>query len=147
MINNEWGEEMKNGLSLKLLELRQSHGLSQKELCKDLNISRTSYSYFENGRRYPDVSTLLLIAQYYKVSLDELVTGSCPTADNIIGDTILDSGVALARYLQSKHIPIESVMELSKGDFDFLMIYKQLSKDDQSELSYLANYKLRKQMK
>lgn len=70
---------MKNkSLALKLLELRQSHDLTQKQLCEALNIGRSTYSYFETGSRIPDLETLLLIARYYKVSLDELVTDSIP---------------------------------------------------------------------
>lgn len=134
-----------NVLSLKLLELRQKRGLTQKRLCEDLHISRTNYSYFENGRRMPDIDTLLSISAYYAVSLDELVTGTPSTANHSDHDTAnQDSGIALVRHLQAKHIPIESVMQLSKSDFDFLSDYKKLTADDQSEIKYLANYKIRK---
>lgn len=135
-----------NRLSLKLLELRQEHNLTQKELCAKLNISRTNYSYFENGRRTPDVDTLLLIAEFYGVSLDELVT-STHSAINVSKEdtTAYDLGIALVRHLQSKHIPLEDVMQLSKADFDFLTDYKKLSADNQSEMRYLMNYKIKKQ--
>jgi len=36
-------------------------------------------------------------------------------------------------------------MQLSKADFDFLSVYKKLSEDNQSEMRYLMNYKIRKQ--
>ena len=68
----------KKSLALKLLELRQAHDLTQKQLCESLNIGRSTYSYFETGSRIPDVETLLLIARYYDVSIDELVTDSKP---------------------------------------------------------------------
>lgn len=135
---------VKNKLSLKLLELRQERDLTQKQLCEDLRISRANYSYFENGWRMPDIDTLLLIAGYYNVSLDELVTGAHSAADGQ-DTTACDSGIVLVRHLQSKHIPLESVMELSKADFDFLTDYKKLSDDNQSELRYLMNYKIKKQ--
>ena len=136
----------KNRLSLKLLSLRQERDLTQKRLCEDLSISRANYSYFENGRRMPDIDTLLLISEYYGVSLDELVTGTHPAANDPIEDTPdYDLGIALVRHLQSKHIPIESVMQLSKADFDFLTDYKKLTEDNQSELRYLMNYKIKKQ--
>ena len=137
---------MSNRLSLKLLELRQQHKLTQKELCTKLNISRANYSYFENGRRIPDLDTLLLFAQFYGVSLDELVTGTYSVVNESIEDTAAyDLGISLVRHLQAKHIPIESIMELSKSDFDFLMNFKTLSEDNQSELRYLINYKIKKQ--
>lgn len=136
----------KNRLSLKLLELRQERNLTQKELCAKLNISRTNYSYFENGRRVPDVDTLLLIAEFYGVSLDELVTGTHSAVNESKEDTtVYDLGSSLVRHLQSKHIPIENIMQLSKADFDFLSVYKKLSEDNQSEMRYLMNYKIRKQ--
>ena len=135
-----------NVLSLKLLELRQKHNLTQKQLCEDLNISRANYSYFENGRRMPDIDTLLLIAEYYAVSLDELVTGTHSAANESIKDTsAYDLGIALVQHLQSKHIPLEVIMQLSKADFDFLSEYKKLTADNQSEMKYLMNYKIRKQ--
>lgn len=136
----------KNRISLKLLELRQECGLTQKELCAKLNISRTNYSYFENGRRTPDIDTLLLFSEYYGVSLDELVTGVRPAVNESVEDTTTcDLGIDLIRHLQSKHIPIESVMQLSKSDFDFLTDFRRLSVDNKSEMCYLMNYKIRKQ--
>ena len=135
-----------NKLSLKLLSLRQERDLTQKQLCEDLSISRANYSYFENGRRMPDIDTLLLIAEYYGISLDELVTGARSAANAPIVDTPdYDLGIALVRHLQSKRIPIESVMQLSKADFDFLTDYKKLTEDNQSELRYIMNNKINKQ--
>ena len=137
-----------NKLSLKLLSLRQERDLTQKQLCEDLSISRANYSYFENGRRMPDIDTLLLIAEYYGVSLDELVTGAHSAANDLVENTPdYDLGIALVRHLQSKRIPIESVMQLSKADFDFLTDYKKLTEDNQSEMKYVMNYKIKKQSK
>lgn len=135
-----------NRISLKLLELRQKHNLTQKQLCENLNISRSVYSYFECGRRIPDIDTLLIFAEYYQISLDELVIGSSIKIDTSVKDTsAFDSGIALVRHLQSKHIPVESIMQLSKADFDFLVDYKKLSAENQAEMTYLMNYKIRKQ--
>lgn len=141
------GENMsKHKISLKLLELRQQHNLTQKQLCERLNISRSVYSYFECDRRTPDVDTLLMFSEYYGISLDELVTGS-PVTDKKSAQkpSASDSGTALARHLQSKHIPLERVMQLTKADFDFLSDYKKLSAENQAEMVYLMNYKIRKQ--
>lgn len=131
---------------MKLLELRQERNLTQKQLCEKLNLSRTNYSYFENGRRMPDIDTLLLFAEFYSVSLDELVTSTRSAVNKSKEDTTAyDLGIALVRHLQSKHIPLEDVMQLSKADFDFLTDYKKLSADNQSEMRYLMNYKIKKQ--
>ncbi|MCM1224849.1 MAG: helix-turn-helix domain-containing protein [Lachnospiraceae bacterium] len=137
---------IKNRISLKLLELRQQRNLTQKQLCEDLNISRSVYSYFECERRTPDIDTLLLFAEYYGVSLDELVTGTpAATEKPDTGTSGCDSAVAISRHLQSKHIPVESILQMSKADFDFLTDYKKLSPDNQAEMTYLMKYKIRKQ--
>ncbi len=138
----------KKSLGLKLLELRQTHNLTQKQLCESLNIGRSTYSYFETGSRIPDIETLLMIAQYYNVSLDELVTSSDCASSSMIQKT--DSGcsdIQIIHHLKSKHIPIDFILGLSKADFDFLQDYKKLTDDNKAELQYLMNYKLRKQLK
>lgn len=134
----------KKSLALNLLELRQSHDLTQKQLCESLNIGRSTYSYFETGSRIPDVETLLLIAQYYNVSLDELITGSSPSHTKKKSGAE-DSDISLSHHLKSKNIPVEFVMELSKADFDFLRNYRKLTDENKAELKYLMNYKLKKQ--
>lgn len=135
---------MKKTLALNLLELRQSHDLTQKQLCESLNIGRSTYSYFETGSRIPDVETLLLIAQYYNVSLDELITGSSPIHTPKKSGAE-DSDISLSHHLKSKNIPVEFVMDLSKADFDFLKNYRKLTDENKAELKYLMNYKLKKQ--
>lgn len=134
----------KKTLALNLLELRQSHNLTQKQLCEDLNIGRSTYSYFETGSRMPDIETLLIIAQYYHVSLDEL-TGFGLNKNFMLENESEHTGQTLLHHLKSKHIPIEDILELTKADFDFLRDYKTLTDDNKAEMQYLINYKLRKQ--
>lgn len=137
----------KKSLGLKLLELRQSHNLTQKQLCESLNIGRSTYSYFETGSRIPDIETLLLIAQYYKVSLDELVSSSNSASDNIQKEADGDGfDIRILHHLKSKRIPVDFVLDLTKADFDFLKDYKKLTDDNKAELQYLMSYKLRKQI-
>lgn len=134
----------KKSLALKLLELRQSRAITQKQLCETLNIGRSTYSYFETGSRIPDLETLLLIARYYGVSLDELVTDAKPRhAPEDAGADHPD--IQLVHHLLSKNIPVDFVMALTKADFDFLYKYKELTDENKAEMLYLMNYKLRKQ--
>ena len=136
----------KKSLAFKLLELRQSHNLTQKQLCESLNIGRSTYSYFETGSRIPDVETLLLIAQYYNVSLDELLTNSKSPRTSAETDTDF-SDLQIIHHLKSKKIPVDFVLELSRSDFDFLKKYKNLTDENKAEMQYLMNYKLKKQIK
>ncbi|WP_022759701.1 helix-turn-helix domain-containing protein [Butyrivibrio fibrisolvens] len=58
----------------KLLELRNSKGMTQEELAEDLFVSRTAISKWESGRGYPSIDSLKEISKYFSVSIDELLS-------------------------------------------------------------------------
>lgn len=131
-------------LGLKLLELRQSRKQSQKQLCEYLGIGRSTYSYYETGRRIPDLEMLMKIATFYRISLDELVSFSAQQ-EKSEEEVCKDQDILICHHLKSKHIPMDFVLELSKADFDFLKKYKELTEENKAELQYLMRYKLKKQ--
>lgn len=57
----------------KLLALRKQQGLSQEELGMELQVSRQTISKWESGQTYPDFQRLVLLSDYFGMSLDELV--------------------------------------------------------------------------
>ncbi|MBQ8426702.1 MAG: helix-turn-helix transcriptional regulator [Clostridia bacterium] len=59
-------------LGKKLKELRIAEKLTQQELSVKLNISRVNYTRYETDKVRPDYETLVLIADFYDISLDEL---------------------------------------------------------------------------
>ena len=58
----------------KLQELRNSKGLTQKELAEKLYVSRTAISKWESGRGYPSIDSLRDIARFFSVTVDELIS-------------------------------------------------------------------------
>ena len=58
---------------LKLL--RKEKGYTQQKVALDLNVSRESLSYYENGKRQPSLELLVAFSNYYNVSIDYLITG------------------------------------------------------------------------
>ena len=58
----------------KLQELRKQKGITQEELASKLYVSRTAISKWESGRGYPSIDSLKLIAQYFSVTVDELLS-------------------------------------------------------------------------
>lgn len=56
----------------KLRELRKNAGLTQEELAKKLDISRVNYTRYETNKVRPDFETLIKLADFYDVSLDEI---------------------------------------------------------------------------
>ncbi|MCO4813844.1 MAG: helix-turn-helix domain-containing protein [Flavobacteriales bacterium] len=62
---------MEVGANLKLLRKRKK--FSQEEVAKNLNLTRSSYSGYENGVAQPNIESLILFSDFYKVSIDDLV--------------------------------------------------------------------------
>lgn len=62
-------------LGQQLKTHRKELGISQDELAEKIFVSRQSISNWENNKTYPDIHTLLLLAETFGVSLDELIKG------------------------------------------------------------------------
>ena len=56
----------------RLKDLRNERNLGQVELAKILNLSKGIISLWENNLREPKLSNLILLAQYFNVSIDFL---------------------------------------------------------------------------
>ncbi len=57
----------------KLIELRKSKNLSQDELGDHIQVSRQTISKWETGQSYPDFQRLVLLSDYFGLTLDALV--------------------------------------------------------------------------
>lgn len=137
----------KSALSLKLLDLRQQHNLTQKQLSEKLQIGRTTYSYYESGTRVPDLETLLSIAKYYQISVDSLVNETTfpdTATSNTNPYTQNSDDVRVLQHIKQKKIDPDYILSFNKDDFEFLINLKKLDHSNQEELKYLLNYKLRK---
>ena len=58
-----------------LKEIRKQKKYNQLKVAMDLSISREALSHYENGKRSPDVEMLVLLSNYFNVSIDYLITG------------------------------------------------------------------------
>lgn len=81
---------------MKLKEIRESRGISQRQAAIALNLSPTVYNRYENGLREPSNVIMLAMADYFGVSVDELlgrdtlgvhgILSVAPRAVPILGD-------------------------------------------------------------
>lgn len=55
--------------------IRKQRNLNQLKVAMDLNISREVISYYENGKRNPDIEMLKTLSRYFNVSIDFLING------------------------------------------------------------------------
>lgn len=58
-----------------LKQIRKEKNLTQQKVALDLNVSRESLSYYENGKRQPSLDLLVAFSKYFNVSIDYLITG------------------------------------------------------------------------
>lgn len=76
----DFGETLKNQ--------RKRIGLTQVQLAKELNVSRSAISNWEIGRNYPDIETLMLLADVFQISVEELFIGESPIGEKSISSLV-----------------------------------------------------------
>jgi len=109
-------------LNENLRNLRKKKGLTQEQLAIHLTVSPQAISRWENGINCPDVTMLPIIANYYKITTDELlgvdITKNEVTIENIIKE---------AQQLQYAMKRKEAVEVLQKGLTQFPNNFKIMS--------------------
>lgn len=65
--------EYQNKFKDNLKGLRLEKKLGQIELAKAIGVSKGVISLWENGLREPNMYSLIVLAKYFKISIDELV--------------------------------------------------------------------------
>lgn len=92
--------------SERLKELRKKRGISQTEITTIINIPRTTYANYEIKNCDPNISTLIKLADFYNISIDELVGRPTDTLNlkllddtrkNLIKEILSASDVAVGR--------------------------------------------------
>lgn len=74
-----------------LSRLRKNADMTQSELADRLNLTRQAVSRYETGDSFPDVSILVLIADIFHVTLDELINSGEPTR----GESLILGNIAI----------------------------------------------------
>lgn len=103
---------MENVIGSRIKFLRQSSGMTQRELATKLSISNTTLSQYEGGSRIPSDDIKLKIAKLFSVTTDYLLNErvSLPNSDSL---TLSESEVRLiTEYRANK----ESPLTIGQGD-------------------------------
>ena len=67
-----------NNFSQSLKQHRTANGLTQKQMADKLGMTPNAYQKYELNTREPNLDTLILIADIFNVSLDELTGRNFP---------------------------------------------------------------------
>lgn len=116
---------------MKLKELRKKRGVSQTEIANSINIPQTSYSRYENRVCDPSIDVLIKLADFYNISVDELVGRETDivnlnllddTRKNLIKEILNASDVAVGRLdafyqgIKLAEIEREEIVKKLKGN-------------------------------
>lgn len=103
----------------KLRKLRAGTKLTQSEFAQKIDVARTTYAMYEQGKREPDYETLRNIAKFHDVSLDYL-----------LGET--DS-----KERKNKITIIDEEFEAFVNDPSLERWYKELPENEEEDLQAL----------
>lgn len=111
----------------QILFLRKNRGITQEQLAQKLGITNQAVSKWESGQCMPDIQLLPEIAEYFKVSVDELMGRTSVKNDDdiliILKNKIkyAESGTEMAQIMKvAKALhAIVCVMESQKDDSVF----------------------------
>ncbi len=68
-----WYNHVKRVIVVRLKELRKKRNITQLKLAMDLNMNQNTISRYENGEREAGYKELILLADYFNVSIDYLL--------------------------------------------------------------------------
>jgi transcriptional regulator with XRE-family HTH domain len=66
---------VENKFAVNLRILRKERKLTQEFISKLINVDRSNVANYENGRILPPLNSLIKIADYFGISLDQLIFG------------------------------------------------------------------------
>lgn len=152
-------------LAAKLAELRQSRGISQKELADYLGITREAYSHYERSTREPNLEAIMKLVNYYGIQVSDLINESTiPITHNsennsaTISGVFIGSGVAggsamaggsgfitsnimhFLKLFTGKNSTVD-LTDITKEDINVLAQYKKLNKQCQKEVRQFIKFK------
>lgn len=107
----------------KLQELRKQKGLTQEELAEALFVSRAAVSKWETGRGSPGIDSLKALADFFSVTVDQLLSGDEPVT---AGET------------RRRRVPVFPLLDCSAILFLFLPLFRQAAEAGVSGVSLLA---------
>lgn len=126
----------KTDLGNHLKELRRNFGLTQKQVALALHIDRSTYSYYELGKTWPDPPTLVQLANIFGIEILELVSSEEDKTMMWFSESeTMDFGRG---NRNSKNMPFltntSKIYDLPEDEQQLLLYYRTLNAKQKNEL-------------
>ena len=116
-------DQKKIGFFLK--ELRKEKGITQEEFAEELNVSGRTVSRWETGNNMPDISLLIEIADFFDVSIPEIINGE--RKSEIMNEEVKEVADKLSDYANAeKEIMLKNIRNCSIAGTIALAVYSVL---------------------
>lgn len=106
-------DEIKRLFSINLKRIMLENGKTQSDIVKDLSFRQATVSDWLNGKKYPRMDKIEMLAQYFRISIDELIS-----------------------------VSKQEKMFLSSLELALIKKYRQLSASDKQEILNMIDFKL-----
>ena len=105
-----------------LRELRKEWGITQEDLAEKLNVSSWTMSRWETGSNMPDISLLIEIADFFDVSIPEIINGERKSEK--MNEEVKEVAEKLSDYADAEKVNIiKEIRKLSIGGVIALIAY------------------------
>lgn len=108
-----------------LRELRKEQRITQEDLAEKLNVSSRTISRWETGSNMPDISLLIEIADFFDVSIPEIINGERKSEK--MDEEVKEVAEKLSDYADAEKVNIiKEIRKLSIGGVIALIAYFSL---------------------
>lgn len=99
-------------------ELRKKHNLTQEQLAECMGVSSQAISKWENNISYPDVSLLPILANFFQITIDELLGVNINKRAEVIKNLCLDADklIMAKKYAEAVCHLRNALMEYPNND-------------------------------
>lgn len=108
-----------------LKELRKEKGITQEEFAERLNVSGRTISRWETGTNMPDISLIVEIAEFFDVSIPEIINGK--RRSEIMNEEVKEVAESLSDYANTeKETIVKSIRNYSIMGTIAMLVYSVL---------------------
>jgi len=115
-------------LNTKLREFRELCDLSQQQVAEQLNIDRSTYSYYESGRTEPSIDNLKRLARMFGVSMLDLLEISEPSR------SVVNDSASSDEYQRLDETVGAKVGDLTRQEQRLIMSFRLLTASQRNDV-------------